>query len=50
MAICDVHYTFTFVNIGDYGSNNDSGVLGNSLMGKAYASNSLGFCRPFSGL
>lgn len=42
MATCDAHYVFTFVNIGDYGSNNDSGVLENSVMGTAFANNSLG--------
>ena len=42
MAVCDAHYVFTFINIGDYGSNNDSGVLENSVMGTAFANNSLG--------
>ena len=27
MAICDARYVFSFVDIGDYGSNNDSGVF-----------------------
>lgn len=27
MVICDVYYNFILVDIGDYGSNNDSGVL-----------------------
>ena len=35
MAICDSHYNFTLVDIGDYGGNNDSGVLSHSDMGKA---------------
>lgn len=42
MAICDAHYVFTFVNIGDFGSNNDSGILQNSIVGKSFASNALG--------
>ena len=29
LAICDAHYIFSFINIGDYGRNNDSGVLEN---------------------
>ena len=35
-------YVFTLVNVGDFGSNNDSGVLENSAMGKAFASNQMG--------
>ncbi|XP_066925582.1 putative nuclease HARBI1 [Clytia hemisphaerica] len=27
MAICDAKYNFTFVDVGQYGSNNDSGIL-----------------------
>ena len=46
LAICDVHYIFNFINIGDYGSNNDSGVLENSDVGKAFANNSLGVPDP----
>ena len=37
MAICDAHYIFNFINIGDCGSSNDSGVLENSDVGKAFA-------------
>ena len=44
LAICDAHYIFSFVNIGDYGSNNDSGVLENSVVGKAFAHDAL--CVP----
>lgn len=42
MAVCDAHYVFTLVDIGDYGSNNDSGVLPNSPMAKALEQNGLG--------
>ena len=36
MAVCDGNYNFAFVDIGQYGSNNDSGVFSNSEMGKAF--------------
>ena len=35
LAVCDAHYCFTLVDIGNYGSNNDSGVLSHSTMGQA---------------
>ena len=34
LAICDAKYCFTMCDVGQYGSNNDSGVLLNSKMGK----------------
>ena len=34
MAICDAWYVFSFVDIGHYESNNDSGVLRKSAIGK----------------
>lgn len=43
MAICDAHYIFTLVDIGEYGSNNDSGVLSHSQMGKALDKGSMSF-------
>ena len=36
MAICDVHYVFTFVDIGSYGSNYDSGIFRNSTIKKSF--------------
>ena len=33
-AICDARYIFSLVDIGSFGSNNDSGVFRNSPMGK----------------
>ena len=41
MAICDANYCFTLFDIGQYGSNNDSGVLINSKMGKMFENNEL---------
>ena len=52
MAVCDAHYVFSQVNIGDFGSNNDSGVLENSAMGRALERNILGVrdAEPFEGI
>ena len=41
MAVCDANYCFTMFDIGQFGSNNDSGVLANSTMGILLESNSL---------
>ena len=41
LAICDAKYCFTFVDIGQYGSGNDSRVLKLSHMGKCFKDNSL---------
>ena len=41
LAICDVKHCFTFVDIGQYGSGNDSEVLKPSHMGKCFEGNSL---------
>jgi len=38
LAIGDAHYAFTLVDIGEYGSNNDSGIFSNSEMGKLFQS------------
>ena len=36
LALCDANYCFTLIDIGQYGSNNDSGVLANSEIGKRF--------------
>ena len=36
LAICDGWYCFSFIDIGEYGSNNDSRILKNSKMGKIF--------------
>ena len=41
LAVCDAKYCFTMFDVGQYGSNNDSGVLLNSTMGKKLAQGSL---------
>ena len=46
MAICDANYCFTYVNVGNYGSNNDSGVLLNSQMGKDFKERKMNIPEP----
>ena len=41
MAVCDANYCFTLVDLGQYGSNNDSGILANSRMGQLFDSNDM---------
>ena len=41
MAICDANYCFTMFDVGQFGSNNDSGVLANSTMGVDFESERL---------
>ena len=41
LAICDAKYNFTLVDMGQYGSNNDSGVLAQSEIGYAFERNTL---------
>ena len=40
MAICDANYCFTLFDLGQYGSNNDGGILANSKMGDLSETNS----------
>ena len=42
LAACDANYIFTVVDIGSYGSNNDSSVLNNCSFGKAMEAGILG--------
>ena len=39
--MCDADYCFTLFHFGSYGSNNDCGVLSNSLLGKGLESNKI---------
>ena len=45
LAVCDAKFCFTMFDVGQYGSNNDSGVLLNSKMGKNLAQGSLDILR-----
>ena len=46
MAVCDASYNFILVGIGQYGSPNDSSVLNNSEMGKAFEDGSMSLPQP----
>ena len=48
LAICDVNYYFTMFDLGQYGSYNDSSVLGNSKMGQIFENNELNLPAPRS--
>ena len=41
MALCDANYCFTLFDLRQYGSNNDSGILANSEMGKLFEEDQL---------
>ena len=41
LAVCDADYCFILFDFGSYGSNNDCGVLVNSLLGKGFESNEI---------
>ena len=40
-ALCDPNYCFTLFDLGQYGSNNDSGILANTAMGKMFEEDQL---------
>ena len=46
LAICKARYFSSFVDVGEYGSNNDSGVLNNSHMGKLFKRNEVNIPNP----
>ena len=46
MAICDAQYVFLFVDKGDYGSNNDSGVFHKSAIGKSFFNKEMNLPNP----
>ena len=46
MALVDADYRFIYVDIGDYGSNSDSGIFKNSLFGQALVNGELNLPAP----
>jgi len=46
LAVCDANYCFSMVDIGQYGSNNDSGVLLRSEINKRFENESLNLPEP----
>ena len=46
MALCDANYKFTFVDIGQYGSNADEGVFQRSVFGSRFLRRELGIPPP----
>ena len=46
LALCDARYCYTLFDIGEYGSNNDSGILKNSKMGELLENNELNLPEP----
>ena len=52
LAVCDAHYRFIMIDVGDTSRHSDGGVFSNSQFGKALASNSLSLppARPLPGI
>ena len=46
LAVCDARYNFILVDVGQFGSNNDSGVLANSSMGRRFENGTIGLPDP----
>ena len=46
LAVCDSNYCFTFIDIGQYGSNNDSGVLSRSKINEQIENGALQLPQP----
>lgn len=45
-AVCDARYCFSLIDIGKCGSNNDSGILKNSKMGKLFENGKMNVDSP----
>ena len=41
MALVDADYRFIYIDVGNYGSNGDSGIFKNSALGEAFTGNLL---------
>ena len=48
MALVDPHYKFTYIDVGDYGSNADGALFKSSEFGKAFLNNDLDVPEPVS--
>ena len=46
MAVCDARYCFSLVDVGHYGSNNDSGILQNSKIGRMFSEGEMNVPAP----
>ena len=46
MAACDARYCFSLVDVGPYGSNNDSGILQNSKIGRMFSEGEMNVPAP----
>ena len=46
MAVCDANYCFTMIDLGQYGSNNDSGVLASSVTGEMFDNGEINLPAP----
>ena len=46
MALVDADYHFIYIDVGNYGSNGDSGIFKNSALGEAFTGNLLNIPRP----
>ena len=46
LGICDARYCFSYVDVGEYGSNNESGVPKNSRMGRKFGANKMNIPSP----
>ena len=46
LAVCDAHYRFTFVDLGEAGRHSDGGVLANSEFGQAFENGALAIPDP----